>query len=252
MSAEALTWAFRQGGGHSFGESIHTIKPPARFVLVTLADRANHEGVCWPGYTDIAYRTGYSVRRVQQLINALVRAGLVERVQRTGQHGRQTSNLYVLHLERGVRFAEIGRRVQRVAEYVASMPREPMVAGDEACGQVCGQPVDESNIDDGKFRGRKNTYAAPESDSIPPLSADPPNSGDPKISPLESSIEPPLVTGSDLDLIDKPVDNNAVRASMPAETHSAPSGAQEVRQDSQALPTAPAWRHLLAHEEPAQ
>jgi len=145
MSAEALTWAFRQSVHRHGGES-HTIKPAAKFLLVCLADRANHEGTCWPGYSDLAYRTGYSSRRIMQLMNVLVRSGLVERVERAGQRGRQTSNLYVLHFERGIGFSEIGRRVQRTSEYNASLPREPMSAvdpaDDPACVQVCGQPVD--------------------------------------------------------------------------------------------------------------
>jgi len=132
MSAEALTWAFRQNGGHKFNDAYHVIKPSARFVLVCLADRANHEGACWPSYGDIGYRTGYTKRRVMQLIGQLVKAGLVEVIQRKGQHGRTTSNLYVLHFERGTGMAEIGRRVDRVARYNASLPREPMVAEEGA------------------------------------------------------------------------------------------------------------------------
>ena len=138
MSAEALTWAFRQSG-HRHGDEYHEIKPAARFVLVTLADRANHEGVCWPGYGDLAYRTGYTKRRVMQLIAQLVRSGLIEKIERTGQRGRQTSNLYVLHLERGVPMAEIGRRVDRVARYNASLSREPIVAGEGQPGAVVSE-----------------------------------------------------------------------------------------------------------------
>lgn len=135
LSAEALTWAFRQSG-HRFGDEFHDIKPPERFLLVTLADRANHEGVCWPGYTDLAYRTGYTTRRVMQLMTRLLRSGLVEKIERTGQRGRQTSNLYVLHFERGVPMAEIGRRVDRVARYNAGLSREPIVAGEGDPGAV--------------------------------------------------------------------------------------------------------------------
>ena len=141
MSAEALTWAFRQSG-HRHGDEYHEIKPPERFLLVTLADRANHEGTCWPGYSDLAYRTGYTQRRVMQLMARLIRAGLVEKIERTGQRGRQTSNLYVLHLERGVPMAEIGRRVDRVARYNASLSREPIVAGEGNPGAVVTEETD--------------------------------------------------------------------------------------------------------------
>ena len=129
MSAEALTWAFRQAGHNFLGEA-HAMKPAERFVLVCLADRANQEGVAWPGYADIAYRTGYSKRRVITLLARLVSAGLVEKIERSGTRGRQTSNLYGLHFERGVPMAEVGRRIDRVARYNATLPREPVIAGE--------------------------------------------------------------------------------------------------------------------------
>lgn len=158
MSAEAITWAFRQSG-HRFNDEYHAIKPPQRFLLVTLADRANHEGVCWPGYSDLAYRTGYTQRRVMQLMNQLVRSGLVERVERTGTRGRQTSNLYVLHFERGCGMAEIGRRIDKVARYNASLSREPVAAGDgDPCGQVCEQPVDNSDPPIPDISSPSNSY----------------------------------------------------------------------------------------------
>lgn len=121
------------------------MKTAERFVLVTLADRANQEGVCWPGYKDIAYRTGYTPRRIMTLIGRLMKAGLVEKVERSGRRGQQTSNLYILHFERGVPMAEVGRRIDRVARYNATLPREPLVAGQQPDGgQVCGKPVDNS------------------------------------------------------------------------------------------------------------
>lgn len=166
MSAEALTWAFRQSG-HTFNDEWHAIKPNERFLLVALADRANHEGTCWPGYKDLAYRTGYTPRRVMQLIARLVKSGLVEKIERSGQRGRQTSNLYVLHFERGVAFAEVGRRVDRVARYNASLPREPMVAEPgEACGQPCGQPVDNSQEHSTKFHPSLDTEIGTDLDDM--------------------------------------------------------------------------------------
>jgi len=215
VSAEALTWAFRQ----------NSLKPAERFVLVVLADRANQEGVCWPGYKDIAFRTGYTERRVQQLVGALVRTGLVEKSARTGQRGRQTSNLYILRFERGVGFSEIGRRVHRVAEYNASLPRS-----DEDCGQPCGQPEKSEEFQGRKFQGRKKSHP-PESSSG---AGDIPDPAESRISPLESSLNQHPVATTETLGTGRSVDNNKEAPSLAPTSMSAPPRAEEVRHDGQA------------------
>ena len=224
MSAEALTWAFRQ----------NSLKPAERFVLVVLADRANQEGVCWPGYKDIAFRTGYTERRVQQLVGALVRTGLVEKSERTGQRGRQTSNLYILRLERGVGFSEIGRRLQRVAEYNASLPRS-----DEDCGQPCGELPDSEEFQGRKFQGRKNSHSAKSSSGEGDI-PDPPKS---EISTLESSLNQHSVDPSETLGTGRSVDNNNEAPSLAPPSVGAPPRAKEVRHGSQAA------RVALEHAE---
>lgn len=243
VSAEALTWAFRQSGGHFYAGTQHEVRPPARFVLVCLADRANHEGACWPGYVDIGYRTGYSTRRVQQLINALVTAGLVERLARTGHRGQQTSNLYVLHMERGTGAAEIGRRIQRASEYNATLPREPMIA--DACEQLVDNLCTSPETEYGKFHPPPKSDNAQKSAADPALSDESSKTEIPKISPLESKILTNNTTTADPRVDAQPVDNSKESASVPTDTHSPSNDGQEVRQGDQALPTAPPWRHLL-------
>ena len=198
-------------------------------MLVVLADRANQEGVCWPGYKDIAFRTGYSERRVQQLVAGLVRTGLVEKSERTGQRGRQTSNLYILRLERGVGFSEIGRRVQRVAEYNASLPRSP-----DACGQPCGELSEGEEFQGRKFQGRKNSQIAKSSSGEGDID-DPQKT---RISPLESSLNLNLVDSREDLRRGQSVDNNKEAPSMAPDSVSAHPRAEEVRQGGQAAKVA--------------
>ncbi len=226
MSAEALTWAFRQ----------HSLRPPERFVLVTLADRANQEGVCWPGYGDLAYRTGYTVRRVQQLMGTLVRSGLVEKVEREGQRGQRRSNLYVLHLERGTGMAEIGRRVERVARFNASLPRDP------SCEQPGGNPVDFENEGGRNFRGGGEKISPPDGPEISELD----KMSQPEISPLESSESPSLVETIRSTVEDRPVDNKE-SASRPTASKGAPCGAPGVRQGSEARAVGRAYLDRIRH-----
>ena len=56
----------------------------ARLVLLTLADRADDQGVCWPSVADIAKRAGISERHVRRIIAGLVRAGELAIVKRGG------------------------------------------------------------------------------------------------------------------------------------------------------------------------
>ena len=48
-----------------------TLSPSERLVALALADRMNQEGRCWPGYQDIATRTGYSVSTVGRCLETL-------------------------------------------------------------------------------------------------------------------------------------------------------------------------------------
>ncbi|WP_430317851.1 helix-turn-helix domain-containing protein, partial [Pseudomonas nitroreducens] len=47
------------------------LTPAQKAVLISLADNANDEGVCWPSVAKIAERTCLSERAVQQAIKVL-------------------------------------------------------------------------------------------------------------------------------------------------------------------------------------
>ena len=55
------------------------MSPAQKAVLVSLADQANDDGVCWPGITTIAKRTCLSERAVQDALAWLQAVGLVFR-----------------------------------------------------------------------------------------------------------------------------------------------------------------------------
>lgn len=55
------------------------MSPAQKSVLISLADQANDDGVCWPGISTIAKRTCLSERAVQEAIAWLQTVGLVFR-----------------------------------------------------------------------------------------------------------------------------------------------------------------------------
>lgn len=63
-------------------------------VLISLADNANDEGVCWPSIDYIAMRTCLSVRSVQGAIRYLQEAGILTISDRNGR-----SNVYTIKPE---------------------------------------------------------------------------------------------------------------------------------------------------------
>jgi hypothetical protein len=58
------------------------IMPLEMYVLVTLADQANDEGLCWPGIETVAEKTRLDVRSVQKIIKRLERGGHLHQVKK--------------------------------------------------------------------------------------------------------------------------------------------------------------------------
>ncbi|MEL7937654.1 helix-turn-helix domain-containing protein [Pseudomonas delhiensis] len=61
------------------------MSPAQKAVLISLADNANDEGVCWPSVARIAERTCLSERAVQTAIKALAAAGALKIESRQGR-----------------------------------------------------------------------------------------------------------------------------------------------------------------------
>lgn len=72
------------------------LPPPTKIVLLKLADRANDDGVCWPGQASMAHDCGMSERSVMRHLADLEKRGLILIEHRKGENGRQSTNLYHL------------------------------------------------------------------------------------------------------------------------------------------------------------
>lgn len=90
MSVEAMTWAFEQ-----------KIPPAQKVVLLALANNADKKsGFAWPGLESIVENCApMGKRMVQRHIRWLAQHNLLSVEARFTEKGRQTSNLYRLHLD---------------------------------------------------------------------------------------------------------------------------------------------------------
>lgn len=68
------------------------IGPNAKLVLISLADRADKDGHCWPSLADTHRRTGISRRHIQRCLNDLELAGHIEIIHRPGR-----SSIFIVH-----------------------------------------------------------------------------------------------------------------------------------------------------------
>ena len=69
-------------------------KGSERLVLLALADMANDDGFCWPGFDHLARKCNLSKRFVIRLIGELENKGLIRKDHRFDDRGDQTSNMY--------------------------------------------------------------------------------------------------------------------------------------------------------------
>lgn len=91
MSIEAVAWAFKQ-----------PITPAAKkFVLVALADNADHYGISFPSYKHLQQKTSLTRPAVINNIKALVKDGIIEKAGRIRGNGSDTSNAYKLPIIEG-------------------------------------------------------------------------------------------------------------------------------------------------------
>jgi DNA-binding transcriptional MocR family regulator len=103
------------------------LPPTEKFVMVSLADQANDDGLCWPSVGTLVERTGYGERTVQEALRQLAQRGLIERVVRPG-----SSTVYQLNLAALPQldlFVEARRRARLPSVYkqrgAATAPLQP-------------------------------------------------------------------------------------------------------------------------------
>ncbi|OBX06204.1 helix-turn-helix domain-containing protein [Gallibacterium genomosp. 3] len=75
--------------------------PLRKLVLLKLADNANDDGICFPSYQYIADVCEISKASARTHIEALIQMGFISKKARKNKDG-SSSNLYVLHLDKGV------------------------------------------------------------------------------------------------------------------------------------------------------
>ena len=90
MSFEAVNWAYQQQVGNA----------GRKFVLVTLADHADGNGVCFPGKKSIAKRTEQAPDTVRKHLRWLEENDFLTCHERVRSNGSQTSNEYHLNLSK--------------------------------------------------------------------------------------------------------------------------------------------------------
>ena len=80
------------------------LDPPKKFVLLAMADHADHDGrKCHPSVRLVAHKTGYSERQVQYIVRELETLGILEVEQPGGGRGNPTH--YRIVLENGAKTA---------------------------------------------------------------------------------------------------------------------------------------------------
>lgn len=119
MSAAALAWAFAaieiRGDG---------LTAAMKLVLLRLADRADPQGLCWPGHERTARDLNLSESTVRGAIAALARAGFLDVIRRRDADGRDKPNLYRLHVT-DAQVPVFGTRIPKRGDQAPKSAPEP-------------------------------------------------------------------------------------------------------------------------------
>lgn len=102
--------------------SIKVGNPLRKLVLIKLADNANDDGICFPSYQYIADVCEISKASARTHIDALIKMGFVSKKARKNKDG-SSSNLYLLHLEKGMPVDSTGM----LADSTGGMPADSTI-----------------------------------------------------------------------------------------------------------------------------
>lgn len=89
MSIQAVAWAIKARVG----------SPTLKVLLMTIANYADEDGMCWPSQTRLAFDTEMSERSVRGGLSELEALGLIRREKRDPRNDgtRQTDLIYLVH-----------------------------------------------------------------------------------------------------------------------------------------------------------
>ena len=109
--------------------SIKVGNPLRKLVLIKLADNANDDGICFPSYQYIADVCEISKASARTHIDALIKMGFVSKKARKNKDG-SSSNLYLLHLEKGMPADSTGMPADSTgmpADSIGGMPADSTI-----------------------------------------------------------------------------------------------------------------------------
>lgn len=135
MSGRATGWAWDIAEQAAENKQAK-FKPTSILVLLRLADHANDDDIAWPGKKHLAKICGITKRTADAAIEDLIQRGLIARVRRLNDEGRNMSNTYQLNIRQsdlfgeGANFAPQGAkndktRVQKLQGEGATIAPEP-------------------------------------------------------------------------------------------------------------------------------
>lgn len=114
-----------------------------RFVLLALADRADEDGYCWPGITNIMDKTDLSRSSVKRSLRHLEAEQLLSVAPRFTKEGDRDSNMYLINVEL-LRKMERPRRDPAVSEHSKHFPSskpggfcEDRPCSSDGCDSTC-------------------------------------------------------------------------------------------------------------------
>lgn len=124
------------------------LDPPAKLVLLAMADHADHEGRnVRPSVDLVAWKTGYSPRQVQRIIRELERKHILIRTS-AGSGGRGQSTHYRIDLEKGEKTPDFRGRDKLSGEQREAFLERLMTTTGTVCS-LCGQVGNEKSAPDG-------------------------------------------------------------------------------------------------------
>ena len=133
--------------------------PLRKLVLLKLADNANDEGICFPSYQYIADVCEISKASARSHIDALIQMGFISKKARKNKDG-SSSNLYILHLEKGMPADSTGMPADSTgmpADSIGGMPADSTITSHSF--EPVNEPISSSGANPPTAKSRKISYS---------------------------------------------------------------------------------------------